>query len=199
MKRGYVLIGLGVVAAVALVSTAVAGSGSSAEKPAVVAAKKKVKRGPPGPPGPQGQQGPQGLQGAPGQQGEQGEQGEPGPFPNTLPAGKTIRGAWGIEDKAAGANEISMSDISWNYPMSTEVAVDVVSVFPSTDPHCPGTVSNPSAESGFLCIYQRAQSNSGGITYSTSGVLYRFGAPVWIKSSAAGDYWADGSWAVTGN
>jgi hypothetical protein len=75
MKRSYVMIGLGLVAAIALISTAIAGpgGGSGAKDPSATAAKKKKAK--PGPPGPQGPAGPQGPQGAPGQKGEQGVQG----------------------------------------------------------------------------------------------------------------------------
>jgi hypothetical protein len=72
MKRRYVLIGLGLIAAVALISTAIAASGDSSAR---VAAKKKAKRGPPGPPGPAG---PQGIQGPPGAEGQPGDPGQPG-------------------------------------------------------------------------------------------------------------------------
>jgi hypothetical protein len=67
MKRSYVLIGLGLVAAVALISTAIAASGGPGENPAAHAAKKKkVLRGPPGPQGPPGPAGAPGAPGAPG-------------------------------------------------------------------------------------------------------------------------------------
>jgi hypothetical protein len=87
MQRRYVLIGLGLVAAVALVSTAIAGSGESSkdssaqvaanvvsqsDSKAVKAVKKKVKRGPPGPAGPAGPAGP--------------------PGPSTGPAGGSLTG-----------------------------------------------------------------------------------------------------------
>jgi hypothetical protein len=76
MQRRYVLIGLGLVAVVALVSTAIAASDDSSKGPsAQAAAKKKGKRGPPGPQGPAGPQGPQGPPGAQGPEGPQGDQG----------------------------------------------------------------------------------------------------------------------------
>ncbi|MGH2956089.1 MAG: hypothetical protein ACRDL6_03750 [Solirubrobacterales bacterium] len=84
MKRRYVLTGLGLVAAAALVSTAIASSGGKAagdKAPTAEASKKKkkkkVKRGPPGPPGPQGLRGLQGLQGVQGARGPQGVPGTP--------------------------------------------------------------------------------------------------------------------------
>lgn len=79
MKRRYVLIGLGTLAAIALVSTSIAASGGSSKgQSAQVAKKKKPKRGPAGPPGPPGPQGPPGASGAPGAPGEPGEPGSPG-------------------------------------------------------------------------------------------------------------------------
>jgi hypothetical protein len=76
MKRRYVLAGLGAVAAVALISTAIAASGGTGKGPsAQVAAKKKLKRGPAGPQGPPG---PPGAQGAPGTPGAPGDPGDPG-------------------------------------------------------------------------------------------------------------------------
>lgn len=82
MKRRYALTGLGLVAAVALVSTAVAGgvpgSGSDGDGAATAAKKKKAKRGPAGPPGPQGVQGAQGPPGADGADGTNGTNGTNG-------------------------------------------------------------------------------------------------------------------------
>jgi hypothetical protein len=69
MKRRYALSGLGLVAAIALVTTAVAGGGlGSGDKgpSAKAAAKKKAKRGPPGPAGPAGPPGPAGPAGSTG-------------------------------------------------------------------------------------------------------------------------------------
>ena len=60
MKRSYVLTGLALVAAIALISTAIASSGDSGKgSPAQVA--KKGRRGPPGPAGPPGTNGTNGA------------------------------------------------------------------------------------------------------------------------------------------
>jgi hypothetical protein len=79
MKRSFVLTGLGLVAAIALISTAIAGPSGSAGSgsPAKAAAKKKGRPGPRGPAGPTGPTGPQGPQGAQGIQGNQGNPGTP--------------------------------------------------------------------------------------------------------------------------
>src|SRR5215208_5865323 len=72
MKRSYVLIGLGLVAAIALISTAIAGPGDGSGDNASAEAKKKVRRGPPGPEGPAGPPGAKGDQGVPGTPGTPG-------------------------------------------------------------------------------------------------------------------------------
>ncbi len=105
MKRRYVLAGLGLVAAIALVSTAIAGGLGSSQGPYAETAKKKVKRGPagpPGPPGPQGIQGPPGEQGQPGEPGEPGQPGSPGTPATRLQACVTFTG--GLCGATEGAN-----------------------------------------------------------------------------------------------
>jgi hypothetical protein len=76
MKRRYVLTGLGLVAAIGLMTTAIAASGGSDGKTQLAeVAKKKARRGPPGPQGPAGPQGPQGAPGTPGTPGTPGANG----------------------------------------------------------------------------------------------------------------------------
>ena len=60
MKRSYVMIALGLIAAVALVSTAIAGAGDGT---GATTAKKKGKKGPRGPAGPAGPAGANGVSG----------------------------------------------------------------------------------------------------------------------------------------
>ena len=60
MRRTHVLMGLAAIAAIGVISTAVA---VNDDGQATIAAKKKGKRGPAGPPGPQGPAGPQGATG----------------------------------------------------------------------------------------------------------------------------------------
>jgi hypothetical protein len=155
--------------------------------------------GPKGDVGAKGDQGPRGDQGPKGDTGATGQTGQPGPFPATLPQGKTVTGAWATSGVATAGGQAAYDDLSFGWPLASDYAVDVVSTFPSTDPHCPGTLGAPTAEQGYLCVYQRATHNASGFTYSTSGVLYKMGAPYWITSSAAGAFDADGTWAVTGN
>ena len=87
MKRRYALTGLGLIAALALITTAVAGGGLSAggkqasdeKAPSANAAAKKKVKAKPGPPGPAGPAGPAGPTGPTGPQGLDGPTGPTGP------------------------------------------------------------------------------------------------------------------------
>ena len=96
------------------------------------------------------------------------------------------------------SGEIADDSISFGWSTASNYALDVVSSFPSSDPHCPGTLSSPTAQSGYVCIYQRALNNTTGFSFNGE-LVYRFGLEYYITSAAAGYYETDGSWAVTGN
>ncbi len=74
-KGRHLVAGLALLATIALISNAIAGTDGTGKGPQAAAKKKKAK---PGPPGPQGPAGPQGAQGAPGAQGLPGTPGTPG-------------------------------------------------------------------------------------------------------------------------
>lgn len=74
-KGRHLVAGLALVASIALISNAIAGTDGTGKGPQAAAKKKKAK---PGPPGPQGPAGPQGAQGPPGAQGLPGTPGTPG-------------------------------------------------------------------------------------------------------------------------
>ena len=139
-----------------------------------------------------GPQGPQGLQGP---QGPKGDTGQPGPFPSTLPAGKTIVGVYDLEGTAAAVNGLVTGDISYLYaaPDQTEVYVkNGVS-----NPNCTGTANAPTAPPGFTCIYEisasNAQAENRGINFSRDS-----GVGLYVYSGAAGHFLMYGTWAATG-
>lgn len=175
--------------------------------------KKKLRK--PGPAGPQGQAG------APGVRGEQGPQGEPGPFPGVLPRGKTLTGVWAIAGATSGEQAID-GDISFGFQFASAPDPVVVSLNDTpqqaTAAGCPGTVTEPRADPGKLCIYEagRGGTKSTVLTTDASGDpahLYvfvppgfsaadadkatRFGAGLEILSDGAGNPWANGTWAAT--
>jgi hypothetical protein len=75
--------------------------------------------------GPRGATGATGPQGPKGDRGEKANTGEPGPFPRTLPSGKSIYGAFEILGTATAANQFFGSQVSYTYlnPGQTSVYV----------------------------------------------------------------------------
>jgi hypothetical protein len=160
-------------------------------------------RGNRGPRGPQGAQGPAGTQGPQGIQGIQGIQGPPGPFPDgDIPAGKTIRGTLFIFGSAAGANQFFDGEINFGFSLSAAPTARYINAGTTPPAQCPGTVTNPQAQPGNLCIYERLNINAptrfaynplnNGFNQSS-----RYGTGIAVYSGAAGQVEIDASWAVT--
>ena len=162
----------------------------------------KQLRGNRGPRGLQGVQGARGPTGAQGIQGIQGIQGPPGPFPATLPAGATIKGAFAMSIEASGAGQAMSDNISWSYPLSAVPTVHVINSGSPVPAGCSGTRTNPGANSGHLCIFVSGQFNDTGVfTLNPDTQLAGAGltgAWVFANSTAAGLEETSGTWAVTG-
>jgi hypothetical protein len=157
------------------------------------------------------QVGPQGRQGIQGVQGPQGVQGIPGPVTATAPSGFTQRGFFSI----AGDTSLELGDVlgtSIAFPLelsASPTVVEVPNVLPNPDPtHCPGSPESPSAAPGYLCLYDRFESNVGQAftgeylqvfdVDTRIGHASRFGARLVAVPQTAGHHiYIDGSWAVT--
>ena len=139
--------------------------------------------------GPPGVQGPPGRDGAQGPPGQDGGQGPPGPFTNQLPSGKTLKGAAYI------TSTISSHSFAFSLPSAPIVHVRTFGSGPSAE--CPGTVTDPRAAPGHLCLYQANNSGVGACVFATddpmssctSATKFGFGA------SSSGQF--SGQWAVT--
>jgi hypothetical protein len=159
-------------------------------------------RGPAGPQGAQGPQGTQGAQGAQGAQGIQGIQGPPGPFPDgDVPSGKTLRGAYAVRGQD-GSIEPAYTSISFGFTLASAPTVHYINQGTAPPAQCPGTVTNPQAQAGHLCVYEEGGSNLGtrGLfdpTTGTTGPASRYGAGVYANSSGAGSFSLWGTWAAT--
>jgi hypothetical protein len=156
-------------------------------------------------PGPRGRVGPQGATGP------AGPAGPAGPLTTVLPAGQTLRGAFNL-DAAAAAGGASVGQ-GLSFGLSLRTAPTLVIRAP-TDPataQCPGSVGNPTAANGVLCVYVSSASANTATTAefptglrvidfpSGSQGANVFGAEMFIFSSGAGRFFVDGTWAVTGN
>jgi len=162
--------------------------------------------------GPQGDTGPQGVPGA------KGNTGEPGPFPDVLPTGKTLTGPYGYWETATAADQNFVVPISFGFRFSS--APTVVTVVPADTAQeraaagCPGTLDNPQAAPGKLCIYEfygnnadvlQPMSSPGGhdvhvatLNLETeSRIATKFGFILNVQSAAAGSLDGAGKWAAT--
>jgi len=136
--------------------------------------------------------------GADGPAGPRGLQGEPGPLPETLPSGKTLRGHYWL----GGDSDSLFDTISFQFPLSEDPHSHYIEIGDTPPAECPGNGSNPQAAPGHLCVYERL-----GINAANRGLLSFAGAPMWADQTGAG-IWVDaanpaldvtiaGTWAVT--
>ncbi len=140
--------------------------------------------------------GAQGPAGPAGPAGAAGAAGPAGPFPDTLPTGKTVRGAYNIGGTAVAAGGLANSSISFVYPFATLPTVRIVLQGTAAPAECPGNATSPAAQSGFLCIYEESRTNTTGVTLNA---VQKFGATIFVNSTAPGGFFSYGSWAATGN
>jgi hypothetical protein len=194
-----------VVAIVALIAAlsgaAIAAGGLSKQQEKQVKKIAKKYAGKPGPAGPQGPVGPQGGKGDPGAPGAPGADGDPGPKGDpgdpwtaggVLPSEETETGAWGV-----GPAGVGFVSFSYNLPLTAAPTIKYLKKGEGETAECPGTVDEPEAEPGFLCIYT---SEENEIEYKQiSGIApasFATGAVAFFESKG-GFPIALGTWAVT--
>jgi len=150
-----------------------------------------------GPTGPEGPQGPQGVAGPEGIQGPQGEPGNPGP---ALPSGSTVRGFFGVGWTAAAGGEPMANDVAFGFTLASAPTPHFVVVGGTPPAECPGSAADPQAAPGHLCLYEGAVGNVGGrsiCNFNSCPAATQWGAYYIATSSAAGQAWSRGTWAVT--
>ncbi len=164
------------------------------------------KKGSAGLPGAAGAPGPQGATG------KEGPTGPAGPFPTTLPVGDTLTGAYAIAGGAATGtgSDWGVSAISFTYPLASPPTVRIILKGAPTQPGCTGSAGSPTAEPGFLCVYEAAgndieanfpdvcrpsgcSKSAGEASASTVGALVRA-----IGTTNTARWFTWGTWAVTG-
>ena len=151
-----------------------------------------------------GSRGLRGLTGPQGSQGAQGVQGPAGPFPDgDMPGGKTVRGTYALGAKGATVN--SWTQISFGFTMATAPVGHMILSGAAPNASCPGTVANPQAAPGHLCVYEAVRTNmSDGfpVVFDPSSPSdsspTRWGAGIWGQSGAGtSESWSYGTWAAT--
>jgi hypothetical protein len=178
--------------------------------------------GPAGPKGDTGAKGDKGDKGEPGDKGEKGakgDKGEPGEtgFTATLPPGETETGTWSINATSTESSFYPTASISFPIPLAegSEGNAFGFNQLKTEEEEfgasgCTGSVAEPKAPPGVLCVYTAAESFNSGATqfgpepripgefegFTTAGaVLYGFRLDG--TSEAPAKVEASGTWAVT--
>ena len=135
-------------------------------------------------------------------------------FTDTLPSGKTETGTWALSETSLGFNG-AFASISFPIPLAAAGPEHSAEVFKQheTDEeefttNCPGTVGNPKAAKGFLCVYTlfehlehatnilEARSPTGThLAYGPSGAILSVAFMEGEPDLAVAEVY--GSWAVT--
>ena len=145
------------------------GAVTKAKLAKTVAKSFKGARGAAGQRGPEGQTGTAGAAGqagATGAQGPKGDTGPGGPITGVLPAGVTETGVYAVSAPQDTAISMMVSG-ALSFPLTLPGAVPVSVVGPGAvrPPECPGTIYQPAASPGHLCVYRQFES---GLSAPTS-------------------------------
>jgi hypothetical protein len=142
-----------------------------------------------------GATGPKGDPGAPG------TKGETGAYPTVLASGQTMRGSWGIQDTNSASTTHGYDGVDFPMPLPAGVLAEFVPPS-STTSNCTGTVLEPTAPPGRMCLYIGFSSSptpsfdvfppDGGNGTKETG---KYGMIVSASSFATSTF-AYGSWAV---
>jgi hypothetical protein len=131
--------------------------------------------------------------------------GNPAEYPQTLPTGRTETGVWGFANQGPQFSQV-VANISYPMPLSQAIAEENVHFIPpeaTSPPQCPGTVSEPKAAVGNLCIYTTAlegvETNGPYLEVldPTGAGEYKLGAVKIFQINSSATASGFGSWAVT--
>jgi hypothetical protein len=197
----------------ALGGTALAASGAltSKQKKEVKAIAKSFQgtgpagaQGNPGAPGAAGKEGSQGKQGEPGKEGKEGKEGSPWTAGGTLPKGKALKGVWDANGTATAAGQGASASISFNIPLAAAPNEHYIKVGATLPSGCTGSVAEPGAEEGNLCVFAKQETNIGSTFVANwetgaigSALVSPLGGGLLMVTAGAGAYLSSGTWAVT--
>jgi hypothetical protein len=140
--------------------------------------------GPVGPKGPAGTKGDTGAPGPEGQPGKPGVDGSPWTVGGILPSKESLSGHWAT-GLASGA---TLTGISFGLPLKGKPTAVMVPKG-AEEAGCPGSVSEPTADPGTLCVYieEALETVSAELVDATGAVVKVEGEPAY----------GVGTWAVT--
>lgn len=119
--------------------------------------------------------------------------------PETLASGKTVRGHYHIElnTGSGGANNPDMGQgYSYIFSLASTPEAHFIPNGEVPPAECPGTVEDPEASPGNLCVYEGPSHANDLVDIGTESDQYGFGLLLIITGSNNFG-WSIGSWAVT--
>ena len=133
--------------------------------------------------------------------GNTGGEGSPWTAGGTLPSGKTETGTWAFVSHAEGAVRVPLSfTIPTKEPLAGGPhAIPVEVVLPKEEdpldahPECPGTVAEPKANAGTVCVYAETLE----APYETVAAVRTSGVVLVFHAAGASPLVDEGTWAAT--
>lgn len=113
-------------------------------------------------------------------------------LPSVVPSGRTVYGRYGVSGVGDGTGAWGGS-VSFPVPLPSALDFDYTTGEPT--PQCPGSYQSPSAEPGWLCLYE--ESREGLAAGLPSVGVNKYGFHFAFTDSGAGDVYATGTWAAT--
>ena len=119
-----------------------------------------------------------------------------------IPAGKQLRGTFSIDGTATAPGQQNSDSISFGWTLAAAPVPHFIPAGTAPPADCPGTVANPKAKKGHLCVYEAGNANVGArvvydMTTYVAGKADRYGFGVYMYGAvAAGFYTSHGTWAV---
>jgi len=163
------------------------------------------KPGPAGPAGAAGKAGANGANGTNGSNGTDGQNGQTG-FTQVLPPGESLSGVWSnnfFQTAGEAVSTVQLVPISFAFPLGSALTPADVHYIKKEEETgegvCPGSVEEPEAEPGNMCIYTETEEVAPGSEVTQAGfdIPGPGNAGVVVKFTAKGIAILEGSWIVT--
>jgi hypothetical protein len=124
------------------------------------------------------------------------------PASGNLRSGKLIRGVYSVGHHGDVDPEFDWADINFRTPLASAPTPHFIAFGDTPPAQCPGSVTNPKALTGQLCVYEQTGANRSVTIVNPlnndQGEASRFGASVFLimNGSPPLQFYSRGSWAV---
>jgi hypothetical protein len=107
-----------------------------------------------------------------------------------------------INSPVSAGGLVASTPISFGLSLSAPPVVHYIPAATTPPTGCSGSVTNPGASSGNLCIFEQQSANGSASEFDpvsgSANTAQPFGAAIRVVSAGAGAFNTTGTWAVTG-